>query len=49
MNKGREERHTLAFIETQSYDIGNKEKVFAEMQSYFNSDYYEKDNLKPFN
>ena len=49
MNKGREESHTLAFIGTQSYGIGNKEKVFAEVQLYCNSDYYEKDNLKPFN
>jgi hypothetical protein len=31
MNKGREESHTLAFIGTQSYGIGNKEKVFAEV------------------
>ena len=30
-NKKREESHTLAFIGTQSYDIGNKEKVFAEV------------------
>jgi len=31
MNKKREESHTLAFIGTQSYGIGNKEKVFAEV------------------
>jgi hypothetical protein len=49
MNEGREESHRPAPIGSDSYIIENKEKVFAQVQLYFNSDYYEKDNLKPFN
>ena len=49
MNEGREESHGPAPIGSDSYVTENKEKVFAQVQLYLNSYYYEKENLKPFN